>query len=281
MPQGTLFDEVTSDKQPVEDECASPTSPTGQINQDNFSFEGTGETGPSEEKAKTTNPCSGQGAGASNSPHKNQQTPGVSSHKQYKGFESTSEGACGYTDHGLGHGSSSFSSVPQQSMPANTASQSGQGASGYTDYGLGYGSVPQQGMPHETAAQLQMLQQLMQQFGSGPLSGLLADQIPSYHPSMFGGSDDAPASDSPSMQPRSYDKGGYSVVVTNGTLCQYSDEKGVVEMESGSPFKIAIANDNDYGELIFKFDKMLMLAINWYCLVGYYRSCIKLDQLDK
>lgn len=307
MPHGTLFDEMkttgygmfhsetASEKQPVEGEYASATSPTGQISENNFSFNGTGETGPSEKKAKTTDPCSGQGAGASNNP------PGVSSHKQCKGFGSptqdasgytdydlgygsaassssvpqqkmpanaapkTSQGASGYTDDGLCGGSASFGSVPQQSMPGNTAFQTSQGAFGYADHGLGcgynpFGSVPQQGMPHDPTPQLAMLQLLMQQLGPGPLSGLLGDQIP---PSMFGGSYDAPAADSPSMPPRSYSKSGYLVVISNGTLCHSSEEKGVVEMESGSPFKIAIANNNDYGELIFKFDKMLMLAINF------------------
>ena len=309
MPQGTLFDEMitpgygtypsetTKEKQPVEGEYASATSPTGQISGNNFSFEGTGETGPSEKKAKTTDPCSGQGAGASDSPHKHQQTPGVSSHKQYKGFELPTLDASGCTDHGLGYGSTassqqkkpantapkafqgasgytgdglsggcaSFGSVPQQSMPGNTAFQTSQGASGFANHGLGYGanpfgSVPQQGMPHDPTAKMAMLQLLMQQLGPGPLAGLLADQVP---PSMFGDSYDAPAADSPRMQPRSYDKGGYSVVITNGTLCHSSEEKGVVKMESGSQFKIAIANNNDYGELIVKFDKILMLAFSF------------------
>lgn len=51
------------------------------------------------------------------------------------------------------------------------------------------------------------------------------------------------------VQPRSYDKGGYSVVISNGTLCHANNEMGIVMMKTGTQFQIAIANNNDCGEL--------------------------------
>ena len=57
-----------------------------------------------------------------------------------------------------------------------------------------------------------------------------------------------PSTDS-TVQPRSYDKGGYSVVISNGTLCHTNKERGIVMMKTGTQFQIAIANNNDVGEL--------------------------------
>ncbi|XP_074638693.1 uncharacterized protein LOC141897136 isoform X2 [Acropora palmata] len=54
-----------------------------------------------------------------------------------------------------------------------------------------------------------------------------------------------PSTDS-TVQPRSYDKGGYSVVISNGTLCHSNKERGIVMMKTGTQFQIAIANNNDF-----------------------------------
>lgn len=54
-----------------------------------------------------------------------------------------------------------------------------------------------------------------------------------------------PSTDS-TVQPRSYDKGGYSVVISNGTLCHTNKERGIVMMKTGTQFQIAIANNNDF-----------------------------------
>ena len=62
------------------------------------------------------------------------------------------------------------------------------------------------------------------------------------------GSSTQPATN-PIMQPKSYDKDGYSVVISNGTLCDCSEERGIVMMETGTQFHIAIANNNHFGEL--------------------------------
>ena len=60
-------------------------------------------------------------------------------------------------------------------------------------------------------------------------------------------SHDASTADSP-LTSNCYSKAGYSVVITEGHLCESTDEKGVVVMESGTQFCILIANSNNYGE---------------------------------
>ena len=51
------------------------------------------------------------------------------------------------------------------------------------------------------------------------------------------------------LQLKSYNKKGYSVMISNGDLCEiYTSEKGVVIMENGTTFSIAVTNSNDYGE---------------------------------
>lgn len=228
---GTFVTETT--KEPAEGECTSTASPTGDISPDDGSdpedhslddsyFEDVDDTEPSEKKAKSTDPCSWQGAGASNGSNINQHPLGASSSKkQYKGF--TDQGASTYTSHGSGYSTPPFGAA-----------------------------APQQGMP--IAAQMEMLQQFLalQQLYANPCSGgpgtagPFGSAVPLGHPSMYSSSD-APRADSPA-QLRSYDKGGYSVVISNGILCQSSEKKGVVMMESGTQFKIALANNNDCGE---------------------------------
>lgn len=180
------------------------------------------------------------------------------------GTSQTSQGASGYNDHGRSDRSAPSGSVREHGMPTNGTSQTSQGSSGFSGCGRGYGSgpscsVPQQGMPHNTAADLKMLQQLMRHLGSGQLDGLLNNQDRSSNSTSYRNGD-APTTDSPSMQIKSYDKGGYSVVISNGTLCYSSEEKGVVEMESGTQFQIAVGNNNDFGKLIIKL--MIDQSIN-------------------
>lgn len=50
------------------------------------------------------------------------------------------------------------------------------------------------------------------------------------------------------MQLKSYNKGGYSVVITGGILCNSDDEKGIFMMKSGTEFVIAIGNNNKHGK---------------------------------
>ena len=128
---------------------------------------------------------------------------------------------------------------------------SSEGASGFTgpshDYGpSSFGSAaPQTGMVNE-AQQLQMLQQFlaMQQLIKGPeLGGLSASAGPSCQQSMY----PASTADSPALS-KSYNKGGYSVSISHGTLRDSSDTKGVVMMESGAQFFITIANNNVHGK---------------------------------
>ncbi len=58
---------------------------------------------------------------------------------------------------------------------------------------------------------------------------------------------EVPTADTP-LQLKSYKKKGYSVVISNGQLCECTSEKGMVIMENGTTFSIAITNSNDYGE---------------------------------
>ena len=111
--------------------------------------------------------------------------------------------------------------------PCHTQVLESHGPLGTSDHSLGFDSAnfgpgPQHNMPVHKV-QLQK----MQQIGPGHF----------------------PTSHSP-MQPRSYDKAGYSVVISSGALCHSSDEMGIVVMESGTQFCIAIANNNNYGELL-------------------------------
>lgn len=56
------------------------------------------------------------------------------------------------------------------------------------------------------------------------------------------------AGDAP-IQLKSYNKGGYSVIITGGILCCNSDdEKGIFMMKSGTEFVIAIGNNNKHGK---------------------------------
>lgn len=59
---------------------------------------------------------------------------------------------------------------------------------------------------------------------------------------------EASTTDSPQLQLKSYKKKGYSVAISNGRLCECTSERGVVMMENGTTFAIAITNSNDYGE---------------------------------
>ena len=55
------------------------------------------------------------------------------------------------------------------------------------------------------------------------------------------------AEDKP-IQLKSYNKEGYSVVITGGILCCSSDDKGIFMMKSGTEFVIAIGNNNKHGK---------------------------------
>lgn len=94
-------------------------------------------------------------------------------------------------------------------------------------------NIPSQG------TQLEMLQALLQ---VSLANAGVSTQPPTFPDANF------PTTDS-TMQPKSYNKAGYSVVISNGTLCHANEEKGIVKMKTGTQFYIAIANINDFGEL--------------------------------
>ena len=74
------------------------------------------------------------------------------------------------------------------------------------------------------------------------------DQMFPVNPNPLLNSSEAPTTDSPQLQLKSYKKKGYSVAISNGSLYECTSEKGVVMMENGTTFSIAITNSNDYGE---------------------------------
>ena len=74
------------------------------------------------------------------------------------------------------------------------------------------------------------------------------DQMLPVNPSPLLNSYEASTTDSPQPQLKSYKKKGYSVAISNGSLCECTSERGVVIMENGATFSIAITNSNDYGE---------------------------------
>ena len=45
-----------------------------------------------------------------------------------------------------------------------------------------------------------------------------------------------------------YQKAGYTVAISNGSLCYSGEDKGMVMMKSGTPFVILIANGNSHGK---------------------------------
>ena len=50
-----------------------------------------------------------------------------------------------------------------------------------------------------------------------------------------------------------YSRAGYSVLVSNGSLCESTPEMGLVEVENGAAFHIKVQNNNYYGELLYKW----------------------------
>ncbi|XP_068675088.1 uncharacterized protein [Montipora foliosa] len=112
--------------------------------------------------------------------------------------------------------------------PYHTQGLESHGPFGTSDHSLGldsanFGPGPQHNMPVHKVHQMDKL--LQQQIGH-----LIPGHFPTSH--------------SP-KQPESYDKAGYSVVISSGELCHCSDEMGIVMMESGTQFYIAIANNNN------------------------------------
>lgn len=111
--------------------------------------------------------------------------------------------------------------------------------------GLNVGSSSSE-QPYDQTLLLQQLLSFQQSMSEAQGFNPSTNPVPQSY-SSTSTSYSAPTADLP-LQANCYRKAGYSVVITNGHLCESTSEKGVVIMESGTKFCIAIANENDYGE---------------------------------
>jgi len=86
---------------------------------------------------------------------------------------------------------------------------------------------------------------------SGPPYGFNQDPFGSPFPSGGAMHSGAPPMSSGSAGPTpvaAYQKAGYTVAISNGSLCYSGEDKGMVMMISGTPFVILIANGNSHGK---------------------------------
>ena len=85
----------------------------------------------------------------------------------------------------------------------------------------------------------------------GPPYGFNPDPFGSPFPSGGAMHSGAPPMSSGSAGPTpvaAYQKAGYTVAISNGSLCYSGEDKGMVMMKSGTPFVILIANGNSHGK---------------------------------
>lgn len=86
---------------------------------------------------------------------------------------------------------------------------------------------------------------------SGPPYGFNPDPFGSPFPSGGAMHSGPPPMSSGSTGPTpvaAYQKAGYTVAISNGSLCYSGEDKGMVMMISGTPFVILIANGNSHGK---------------------------------
>ena len=184
-------------------------SPTGPSPSD--SMKDTEATEPSQKKAKSSQHVSGHGA-SSKSQHGHDVFQGCSSGGAY-GLNSDPFGAdAPYQGLPLGSHFPSGSATPSGPPPMSSSS-----------------AGPTPGAPYVFNPP---------PFGSHFPSG---SAMPSGPPPMSSGS----AGPTP-VAP--YQKAGYTVAITNGSLCYSGEDKGMVMMISGTPFVILIANGNSHGK---------------------------------
>lgn len=149
------------------------------------------------------------GPGASS---KSQHGPGV-----FQGY--SSGGACGYTNpSGSDQGLPPGTHFPSGAAMSSGASPMSSGSAGAT---------------------------------SGPPYGFNPDPFGSPFPSGGAMHSGPPPMSSGSAGPTpvaAYQKAGYTVAISNGSLCYSGEDKGMVMMISGTPFVILIANGNSHGK---------------------------------
>ena len=233
-----MIPEKESIKVPIEDECASPTAP-----HPSDPMKDTEGTEPSQKKAKSSQFVPGPGASS-----KSQHGPGV-----FQG--DSSGGACGYTnpsgsDQGLPPGPHlSGAAMPSVAPPISSGSA---GATSGPPYGFNpgpFGSPFPSGGPMHSGAP--PMSSGSAGATSGPPYGFNPDSFGSPFPSGGAMHSGAPPMSSGSAGPTpvaAYQKAGYTVAISNGSLCYGGEDKGMVMMKSGTPFAILIANGNSHGK---------------------------------
>lgn len=221
-PHGTLFAESvkkTGSKEPTEDVHSGPWVPSGEIS-------------------------SGDGNESDN-----QNASGYSGHTSAGNysFPELIEGESTMYDQGQGASATASNEPLGCHNPPGASKSTSQKASGYSDpvvpnislfelmqiasaLGENFESSELQQPDH----QMELLKKLL------ALQTSVSDaQGPSVH---CGSTADS------ALMSNCYSKAGYSVVITDGHLCESTSEKGVIVMESGTQFCILIANNNNHGE---------------------------------
>lgn len=275
-PHGTLFvgplhTEKTGNKEPTEVEDSDPWSPTGKISScggnesdDLYSSHENESTESEQPKRPTHGPGQGASAAASKGPHLCNHPPGVFS-------TPPDQNVTGYSGHSIA-GNYSF---PELILGESTMDGQGQGAcaapgmqplgchhppgvfsskptnqkaSGYSDHAIPDNVSPFDLIQFASVLGLNIDSSALQQpaYQVELLKQLLALQTGVSY-AQGSSTYNAAAADSP-VRSNCYSKAGYSVVITNGDLCESTSEKGVFMMESGRQFSILIANSNNYGE---------------------------------
>lgn len=217
--------ETKSSKEPTEGTYSNPTSPVGTVRPDGSDLELYSDdesTGSSKEKPKFSPQGPPQGANASMEPPGCYHPPGVFSTLP------SDHGASMYSDHAA-PGTGGLSPAEVMSIAS---------AVGLTPTSSELTLQQQMALLHQLLA--------MQGSVSGAQFASPASTVPQSQFYMST-SQSASTADSP-LESNCYSKEGYSVVVSNGQLCDSTSERGVVMMESGTQFCIAIGNDNDHGK---------------------------------
>ena len=269
-PHGTLFvaslhHEKTGSKEPTEDEYSEPYNPTGEISScdgnesdDLYSSHEDESTESEQPKRPVHGPGQGASAAASKGPHLCNHPPGVFS-------TPLDQNASGYS----GHPTAGNYSFPEFIMGESTMDGQGQGACAAPSMqplgchhppGVFSSKPPNQKASgcsdHAIPGNLSLLElmQIASALGlniepSNQLELLEKLQALQTSVSYAQGSStyNAAAADTP-VRSNCYSKAGYSVVISNGDLCESTSEKGVFMMESGTQFCILIGNNNNYGE---------------------------------
>lgn len=255
-PHGTLFAEFNSgdwnanSKEPTEGAYSGPPTPTGNISESIIPDENDSEMYSDAFPAEKISLIPDKGdcglySDEEESTGSLQEEPKLTSHGPGKGASTASKGpnVC-YHPPGIfstppsDHGESAYSDAP--ATGGHTLSELIEIASA-----MGLNFVPTGSQPYDQ--QMALMKQLLavQQSMSGAQGfSPSSNQVPNSYSSASSSSSTA---DSP-LQSNCYNKAGYAVVISNGYLCESTSDKGVVMMESGTQFWIAIANDNDYGE---------------------------------